>query len=153
MYIQELLSDAINGAKDDILKEAGDFEYVFSALSIPSNGHVKEKAAVTCCQDQIKRMVVNKLQGEIKQTLTMIFRSRDLFLKSIGWIYKAICNPIDTLVKTISGEVPVGSKKWKTNTIKDMKRETVLGFAPSLAFLEMLAYGVMDRGLSEHSED
>ena len=246
MYIQELLSDAINGAKDDILKEAGDFEYVFSAFSIPSNGHVKEKAAVTCCQDQIKRMVVNKLQGEIKQTLTMIFRSRDLFLvhlkddveqiqreitrdneipsaaialgksllssyeaqitlsqgdralfgfikKSIGWIYKAICNPIDTLVKTISGEVPVGSKKWKTNvasdvlakvdpsdmaqtittslkqhfckchkeftgeiekvqglfdrgqTIKDMKRETILGFAPSLAFLEMLAYGVMDR--------
>ena len=246
IYIQELLSDAINGAKDDILKEAGDFEYVLSAFSIPSNGHVKEKAAVTCCQDQIKRMVVNKLQGEIKQTLTMIFRSRDLFLvhlkddveqiqreitrdneipsaaialgksllssyeaqitlsqgdraffrfikKSIWWIYKAICNPIDTLVKTISGEVPVGSKKWKTNvasdvlpkvdpsdmaqrittslkqhfcechkeftgeiekvqglfdrgqTIKDMKRETVLGFAPSLAFLEMLAYGVMDR--------
>ena len=246
MYIQELLSDAINGAKDDILKEAGDFEYVLTKFSIPSNGHVKEKAAVTCCQDQIERMVVNKLQGEIKQTLTMIFRSRDLFLvhlkddveqiqreitrdneipsaaialgksllssyeaqitfsqrdrafsrfikKSIGWIYKAICNPIDTLVKTISGEVPVGSKKWKTNvasdvlakvdpsdmaqtittslkqhfckchkeftgeiekvqglfdrgqTIKDMKRETVLGFAPSLAFLEMLAYGVMDR--------
>ena len=246
MYIQELLSDAINGAKDDILKEAGDFEYVLRQFSIPSNGHVKEKAAVTCCQDQIKRMVVNKLQGEIKQTLTMIFRSRDLFLvhlkddveqiqreitrdneipsaaialgksllssyeaqitlsqgdraffrfikKSIWWIYKVICNPIDTLVKTISGEVPVGSKKWKTNvasdvlakvdpsdmaqtittslkqhfckchkeftgeiekvqglfdrgqTIKDMKRETVLGFAPSLAFLEMLAYGVMDR--------
>ena len=190
--------------------------------------------------------MVNKLQGEINQTLTMIFRSRDLFLvhlkddveqiqreitrdneipsaaialgksllssyeaqitfsqhdgtfshfikKSIGWFYKVICNPIGTLTKAISGEVPVGSKKWKTNvasdvlakvdpsdmaqtittslkqhfckchkeftgeiekvqglfdrgqTIKDMQRETVLGFAPSLALLEMLAYGVMDR--------
>ena len=246
MYIRKLISNAINGAREDILKEAGDFEYVLTEFTIPSSGHVKEKAAVASCQDQIERMVVNKLRGEIKQTLTMIFLYRDHFLvrlkdeieqiqgeiardsqipsvaialgksllssyeaqitfsqrdrafsrfikKSFGWIYKAICNPIDTLVKTISGEVPVGSKKWKTNvasdvlakvdpsdmaqrittslkqhfckchkeftgeiekvqglfdrgqTIKDMQRETVLGFAPSLALLEMLAYGVMDR--------
>ena len=246
MDIRKLLSVAINGAREDILKEAGDFEYVLTEFTIPSSGHVKEKAAVASCQDQIERMVVNKLRGEIKQTLTMIFRSRDLSLvhlkdkieqiqgeiardsqipsvaialgksllssyeaqitfsqrdgtfshfikKSIGWFFKAICNPIGTLTKAISGEVPVGSKKWKTNvasdvlakvdpsdmaqtittslkqhfcechkeftgeiekvqglfdrgqTIKDMQRETVLGFAPSLALLEMLAYGVMDR--------
>ena len=246
MDIQELLSDAINGAREDILKEAGDFEYVLTEFTIPSNGHVKEKQAVGHCQDQIQEMVVKKLQGEIKQKLTMMFRSRDLFLvhlkddmeqiqgeiardndipsaalalgksllssyeaqitfsqrdgtfshfikKSIGWFFKAICNPIGTLTKAISGEVPVGSKKWKTNvasdvlakvdpsdmaqtittslkqhfckchkeftgeiekvqglfdrgqTIKDMQRETVLGFAPNLALLEMLAYGVMDR--------
>ena len=227
--IQELLSDAIIGARDDILKEAGDFEYVLTEFSIPSSGHVKEKAAVTCCQDQIERMVVNKLQGEINQTLIMIFRSRDLSLvhlkddveqiqreitrdneipsaaialgKSLLSSYEAqitfsqrqrafFWNPIDTLPKAIRGEIPVGSKKWKTNvasdvlakvdpsdmaktittslkqhfckchkeftgeieklfdcghTIKGMQREIVLGFAPSLAFLEMLAYGVMDR--------
>ena len=246
MDIRNRLSVAINGAREDILKEAGDFEYVLTEFTIPSSGHVKEKAAVASCQDQIERMVVNKLRGEVKQTLTMIFHSRDhslvrlkdeieqiqgeiardsqipsvaialgkgllssyeaqitfsqrdgavaRFVKSvIGWFCKMFCNPIDTFIKTITGEVHVGSKKWKTDvasdvlakvdpsdiaqrvttnlkqhfckcheeftgeiekvqglfdrgqTIKDMQRETVLGFAPSLAFLEMLAYGVMDR--------
>lgn len=244
--IRDLLSDAMEGAKGDILKEAGDFEYVLAELTIPSSGHVKEKAAVAHCQDQIRRMVVNKLQGEIKQRLTMMFRSRDLFvvhlkdgmeqiqgeiaadsdipsaalalgnsllssyetqvtfsqrhgaavrfiMKVSEWFYKAIRNPIDTVVKTITGEVQVGSKEWKVKvasealkkvdpslmakeivsslkqhfcdchqeftseigkvqdlfdrgeTIKDMQRETILGFAPNLALLEMLAYGVMDR--------
>ena len=246
MDIQELLSDAINGAREDILKEAGDFEYVLTEFTIPSNGHVKEKQAVAHCQDQIQEMVVKKLQGEIKQKLTMMFRSRDLFLvhlkdgmeqiqgeiakdndipsaalalgksllssyeaqitfsqrngaalrfiiKLSGWFYEAIRNPIKTVIKTISGEVQVGSKKWKTDvasnalakvnpsdmaqkivkslkqlfcdcheeftgeirkvkdlfdrgeTIKDIQRENLLGFAPNLALLEMLAYGVMDR--------
>ena len=246
MDIQELLSDAINGAREDILKEAGDFEYVLTEFTIPSSGHVKEKAAVAYCQDQIQGMVVNKLQGEIKQKLTMMLGSRDLFLvhlkdrikqiqgeiardndipsaalalgksllssyeaqitfsqrngaalrfikKLSGWFYKAIRNPIKTIIKTISGEVQVGSKKWKTDvasnalakvnpsdmaqkivtslkelfrdcheeftgeirkvqdlfdrgeTIKDMQRETLLGFAPNLALLEMQAYGVIDR--------
>ena len=246
MDIQELLSDTINGAREDILTEAGDFEYLLTEFIIPSGVFVKEKEAVLYCQDQIQRMVVNKLQGEIEQKLTMMFHSRDQFLfhlkdgmekiereiardndipsaalalgksllssyeaqvmftKRIGaavrfikklseGFYKAIFHPVDTLIKTITGEVEVGSKKWKTDaasdvlakvdpsdmawrivislkqhfcdcheeftgeikkvkdlfdrgeTIKDMQRETILGFAPSLALLEMLAYGVMDR--------
>ena len=40
MDIQGLLSDAINGAREDILKEAGDFEYVLTEFTIPSRGHV-----------------------------------------------------------------------------------------------------------------
>ena len=246
MDIKELLSDAINGAREDILKEARDFEYVLTEFTIPSSGQVKEKTVVASCQDQIQGMVVNKLQGEIKQKLTMMLGSRDGFLvhlkdsikqiqgeiardndipsaalalgksllssyeaqitfsqrngaalrfiiKLSGWFYEAIRNPIKTIIKTISGEVQVGSKKWKTDvasnalakvdpsdmaqkivtslkqlfcdcheefigeirkvqdlfdrgkTIKDMQRETLLGFAPNLALLEMLAYGVMDR--------
>ena len=246
MDIQELLSDAINGAREDILKEAGDFVYVLTEFTIPSSGHVKEKAAVAHCLYQIQGMVANKLVGEINQNLTMMFHSRDLFLvglkdgmeqiqgeivrdndipsaalalaKSLLSSYEAkitfsqrnrgalrftkkltikfneaIRTPIDTHIKTISGEVQVGSKKWKTNvasdalakvnpsdmaqkivnslkqhlcdchedftneirkvqdlfdrgeTIKDMQRETILGFAPNLALLEIMAYGVMDR--------
>ena len=172
MDIQELLSDAINGAREDILKEAGDLEHVLTEFTIPSSGHVKEKEAVAYCQDQIQGMVVKKLQGEIKQKLTMMFRSRDLFLvhlkdgmeqiqgeiardndipsatlalsksllssyeaqitfsqrngaafrfikKLSVWFYKAIRYPIKTIIKTISGEDQVGSKKWKTDVASD----------------------------------
>ena len=80
MDIQELLSDAINGAREDILKEAGDFVYVLTEFTIPSSGHLKEKAAVAHCLYQIQGMVANKLVGEINQNLTMMFHSRDLFL-------------------------------------------------------------------------
>ena len=80
MDIKELFSDAINGAREDILKEARDFEYVLTEFTIPSSGQVKEKTVVASCQDQIQGMVVNKLQGEIKQKLTMMLGSRDGFL-------------------------------------------------------------------------
>ena len=244
--IQELLSEAIDGARDGILKEAKNFEYVSTEFTLPQDGFVTQKEAVAYCRDQLQRMVVTKLQGEIKEKLSMMFRSRDLFViqlkdrieqiqdeiasngdipsaalalgksllssyeaqityskrdgaafrffkKLAVWFYDLICDPVDTIASTVKGKVQVGLATWKTNvasnvlkkvdpsemakeivsslnqhfkscheefaseirkvqevfdrggTIKDMQRDKVLGFAPNLALLEMLAYGVVDR--------
>ena len=78
--IQDLLSDAFADAQGGILKEAENFEYVLTELNIPQDGFVKEKAAVAHCHDQLQRMVINKLQGEVKVILSMMFRSRDTFV-------------------------------------------------------------------------
>ncbi|KAL9965129.1 hypothetical protein ACROYT_G028884 [Oculina patagonica] len=245
-HIQDLLTETFNGAHDGILKEAEKFEYVLTDFTIPQSGFVTQKAAVGHCQDQLQRMVVNKLQGEVKEKLSMMFHSRDLFVTQLKerieqvekeitgdrevpsaalalgksllssyeaqitfgkqdgailrfikklaiWFYDAICDPIDTIVNTVTGKVEVGSSKWKTKvasnvlkkvdpskmakeivtnlkahfctcheeftgeinkvqdlfsrgeTISDEQRGKVLEFAPNLALLEMLAYGVMDR--------
>ena len=72
--IQDLLSDAFADAQGGILKEAENFEYVLTELNIPQDGFVKEKAAVAHCHDQLQRMVINKLQGEVKVILSMIDR-------------------------------------------------------------------------------
>lgn len=245
--VQEILSDALNNAQSQsgILKEAENFEYVLTEFNIPQDGFVKEKAAVAHCQDQLQRMVINKLQGEIKVTLSMMFRSRELFFTqlkdrierieeeiaadgefpsaalSLGRsllssyeaqitlskhdgiqsfikkvairVFEMISDPVDVIIKTVTGKVEVGSKEWKRKvaskalarvdpskmaeeiasnlkthfsacheefigeikkvqglfdrgeTIKDGQREKILEFAPNLALLEMLAYGVMDR--------
>ena len=166
--IYELLSETFDKARDGILKEAERFEYVLGEFTIPPNGFVTQKAAVGYCQDQLQRMVVNKLQGEVKEKLSMMFHSRDLFVaqlqerieqieeeiargdgeipsaaQALGksllssykaqitfgkrdggilrfitkltiWFYDAICDPIDTIVNTVTGKVEVGSPKWKT---------------------------------------
>ena len=244
--IQAILSAAFKNARDGILKEAENFEYDITGFNIPPNGFVTEKAAVAHCQDQLQRMVINKLQGEIKVNLSKMFRSRELFfiqlkerierieeeiaadgkipspavalgrsllssyeaqitfgkrdgtmvhfIKKLGtWFYDLYCGRLSVIINTITGRVEVGSKKWKTNvaskllervdptkmateivknleehfsacheefsgeikkvqglfergeTIKDEQREKILEFSPNLAFLEMLAYGVMDR--------
>ena len=244
--IKELLFEAFKGAHDGILLEAAEFEYALTEFSIPRDGFVSEKAAVAHCKDQLQRMVVNKLQGEVKERLTMMFRSRDVFvaemkerieqieeetavggdsssaalalgrsllssyeaqisfgrrdgvmfrvIKSFAtWIYDFLCDPFDTIIKTVKGRVQVGSPKWKKDvassvltkvdptkmaeeiisslkehftschdefvaevskvqglfhrgeTIKDEQRQKILEFAPNLALLEMLAYGVMDK--------
>ena len=245
--VQEILSDALNNplGRSGILKEAENFEYVLTEFNIPQDGFVKEKAAVAHCQDQLQRMVINKLQGEIKVNLNMMFRSRELFFtqlkerikrieediaadgefpsaalalgrsllssyeaqitlskhdgiqsfikKVATWFYETIRDPLDAIIKAVTGKVEVGSKEWKREvaskalervdpskmaeeivrnlkahfsachkefigeigkvqglfdrgqTIKDEQREKILEFAPNLALLEMLAYGVMDR--------
>ena len=243
--IKELLSEVFNDAREGILQEAEKFEYALTEYQIPRDGFVSEKAAVAHCKDQLQRMVVNKLQGEIKEKLNMMFRSRDVFvaqikeriegieeeiasgeefpsaalalgrsllssyeaeisfakrgrvasslIKSLAtWIYDVVCSPIETIIDTIKGNVHVGSAEWKKNvaegvlekvdptkmseeiikslnqyftmchdefvaevkkiqglfqrgeTIKDEQREKLLEFAPNLARLEMLAYGVME---------
>ena len=81
--IQEILTEAFNNARDGILKEAENFEYALTEFNIPQDGFVKEKAAVAHCQDQLQRMVINKLQGEIKVKLNMMFRSRELFFNQL----------------------------------------------------------------------
>lgn len=244
--IKDLLSEAFDGARDGILQEAAEFEYALTEYAIPRDGFVSEKAAVALCKDQLQRMVVNKLQGEIKERLNMMFRSRDVFViqmkerieqieeeVAVGgeipsaalalgrsllssyeaqisfakrdgvvsrfiktfatWFYDFIRDPIDTIITTFKGKVQVGSSSWKkdvasavlkkvdpskmveeiisslrqhltTNhdefvgeikkvqglfhrgeTIKDEQRQKILEFAPNLALLEMLAYGVMDK--------
>ena len=244
--IKDLLSDVFKEAREGILQEAEKFEYALTEYQIPRDGFVSEKAAVALCKDQLQRMVVNKLQGEIKEKLYMMFRSRDVFvaqikerieqieeeiasgeefpsaalalgrsllssyeaeisfakrggvvprsIKSLAtWMYDVVCSPIETLINTVKGKVRVGSPEWKKNvaagvlekvdpttmseeiirslnhhfttchdefvaeikkvqglfqrgeTIKDEQREKILEFAPNLALLEMLAYGVMDK--------
>lgn len=240
--IKDLLSEAISGARDGILQEAALFEYALTEYQIPSDGIVSEKAAIAHCKGQLQQMVVNKLQGEIKEKLKMMFRSRELFvtemknrieqieeeqasggeisaaalalgksllssydaeisfanrdgvvLRFIKWFRDFVSDPIETLLSSITGKVQVGSAEWKTKvasnvlnkvdptkmaeeiisglkqhfttnhnefiaeikkvqglfqrgeTIKDEQRQMILEFAPDLALLEMLAYGVMDK--------
>ena len=244
--IKELLSEGFNEAREGILQEAEKFEYALTEYQIPRDGFVSEKAAVAHCKDQLQRMVVNKLQGEIKEKLNMMFRSRDVFVAQIKerlegieeeiasgeefpsaalalgrsllssyeadisfakrgglvarfikslvtWLYDFGCSPIKTIINTVKGKVRVGSPEWKKDvaagvlekvdptkmseeiirslnlhftschdefvaeikkvqglfqrgeTIKDEQREKILEFAPDLALLEMLAYGVMDK--------
>jgi len=81
--IQEILTGAFNDARSGILKEAEKFEYVLTEFSIPQDGVVSQKAAVAHCQDQLQRMVINKLQGEVKLLLSMMFRSRELFFNEL----------------------------------------------------------------------
>ena len=81
--IQDLLSDAFADAQGGILKEAENFEYVLTEFNIPKDGFVTEKAAVAQCHDQLQRMVINKLQGEIRVILRMMFRSRDTFVAQL----------------------------------------------------------------------
>ena len=243
--IKELLFEVFNDAREGILQEAEKFDYALTEHQIPRNGFVSEKAAVEHCKDQLQRMVVNKLQGEIKEKLNMLFRSRDVFVAQIKeriqeieeeiasgeelpsaalalgrsllssyeadisfakrggvvarfikslttWLYDVVCSPIETIINTVKGKVRVGSPEWKKDvaagvlekvdptkmseeiirslnqhltichdefvaevkkiqllfqrgkTIKDEQREKLLEFAPSLARLEMLAYGVME---------
>ena len=244
--IKDLLSETFDGARGGILQEAAEFEYALTEYPIPRDGIVSEKAAIGHCKDQLQRMVVNKLQGEIKEKLTMMFRSRDMFVTQMKerieqieeeiasggeipsaalalgrgllssyeakitfakrdgvvsrfiktfatWFYDLLCDPIDTIIKTVKGKVHVGSATWKKEvasavlkkvdpskmadelisslkqhfstchdefvgeinkvqglfhrgeTIKDEQRQKILEFAPNLALLEMLAYGVMDK--------
>ena len=171
--IQEVLSEAFDGARDGILKEAEKFEYVLGEFNIPQDGFVTEKAAVGHCHDQLQRMVVNKLQGKVKEKLSMMFHSRDLFVTQLKerieqieeeiagdgeipsaalalgksllssyeaqitfgkqdglilrfikkffiWFYDAICDPIDTIVNTVTGKVQVGSPKWKNKVASNV---------------------------------
>ena len=244
--IKDLLSEVFNEARKGILQEADKFEYALKEYQIPRDGFVSEKAAVAHCQDQLQRMAVNKLQGEFKEKLNMMFCSRGVFLaqmkehmeriegeiaseeefpsaalalgrsllssyeadisfakrgglvarfiKSLAtWLYDFGCSPIKTIINTVKGKVRVGSPEWKKDvaagvlekvdptkmseeiirslnlhftschdefvaeikkvqglfqrgeTIKDEQREKILEFAPDLALLEMLAYGVMDK--------
>ena len=99
--IQEILSDAFKNARGGILKEAENFEYVLTQFNIPPNGFVTEKAAVAQCQDQLQRMVINKLQGEIKLNLCMMFRSRELFFIQLKERIKRIEEEI-----AANGEIP-----------------------------------------------
>ena len=171
--IQELLSETFDGARDGILKEAEKFEYVLREFNIPQDGFVTQKAAVGHCHDQLQRMVVNKLQGLVKEKLSMMFHSRDLFVTQMKerieqieeeiagdgeipsaalalgksllssyeaqitfgkrdganlrfikklaiWFYDAICDPIDTIVNTVTGKVQVGSPKWKNKVASNV---------------------------------
>ncbi len=81
--IQDELTATFNGAHDGILREAEMFEYDLTEFTIPQSGVVTQTAAVGHCQDQLERMVISKLQGEIKDTLSMMFHSRDLFFTQI----------------------------------------------------------------------
>lgn len=244
--IEELLTEAFHGAREDIRQEAEVFEYDLAEYVIPRDGRVSERAAVLHCKDQLQRMVVNKLQGEVKDKLNMMFRSRDVFLTGIKarieqieqevasggdipsaalalrrsllssydaeisvdrrdgvisrflqsfvkWFQDFLRDPKQQFLSSLMGKVQVGSSKWKievaeavlkkvepskvteeilvslkkhftTNhdqfvgeikkvqtlfhrgeTIKEEQRHKILAFAPNLALLEMLAYGVMDK--------
>ena len=81
--IQDLLSDAFADVQGGILKEAENFEYALTEFNIPQDGFVTEKAAVAHCHDQLQRMVINKLQREIKVILRMMFCSRDQFVTQL----------------------------------------------------------------------
>ena len=244
--IEELLTESFDGARDDIRHEAEVFEYDLTEYAIPRDGNVSERAAVVLCKEQLQRMVVNKLQGEIKEKLNMMFRSRDVFLTTIKeriekieqeiapggdipsaalalrrsllssydaeisfdrrdgvisrfiqsfakWFQDFLRDPKEHFLASLMGKVRVGSSEWKkevaeavlkkvepskvtekiivslkehftTNhdqfvgeikkvqslfyrgeTIKEEQRHKILAFAPNLALLEMLAYGVMDK--------
>ena len=99
--IQELLNGTIDAACDGILKEAKNFEYVSTEFTIPQDGFVTQKEAVAYCRDQLQRMVVNKLQGEIREKLSMMFRSRDLFLTHLKDRIEQIQNEI-----VAKGDIP-----------------------------------------------
>lgn len=81
--IQEILTRAFNDARSGIVREAEKFEYAQTEFNIPQEGVVSQKAAVAHCQDQLQRMVINKLQGEVKSHLSMMFRSRELFFTQL----------------------------------------------------------------------
>ena len=181
--VQEILSDALKNApsQSGILNEAENFEYVLTEFNIPRDGFVREKAAVAHCQEQLQRMVINKLQGEIKVNLNMMFRSRELFFTQLKehieriekeiatdgefpsaalalgrsllssyqaqitlskrdgiqsfigkvtiWFFEMIHDPIDVIVKTVTGKVEVGSKEWKrkiaSNVLKRVDPSTM----------------------------
>lgn len=247
--IEDFLSETFEKARVGILKEAESFDYVLTEYVIPPNGVVKDKAAAALCKEQLQKMVVNKLQGDIKESLNMMFLSRDVFViemkerieqieREIGsggempsaalalgrsllssydaqisfekpggliarviksfakWCFDFLCGPKRTLsmtMATLQGKEPVGTPSWKKtvasavlkkvdppkmteeilrsleehftlsheefveeikkvqalfvrgDTIKDEQRQKILEFAPNLALLEMLAYGVMDK--------
>lgn len=247
--IEDLLSESFEKARYSILKEAETFDYVLTEYVIPPGGVVKDRAAAGLCKEQLQKMVVNKLQGDIKESLNMMFLSRDVFVsemkerieqieREIGsggempsaalalgrsllssydaqisfekpgglisrviksfakWCFEFLSGPTRTLSATMAslqGKEPVGTALWKKNvasavlkrvdppkmtaeilrsleehftlsheefveeikkvqalfargdTIKDEQRQKILEFAPDLALLEMLAYGVMDK--------
>ena len=99
--IQELLTTAVNETHDGILWEAKNFQYVLTEFTIPQTGFVTKKAAVGHCQDQLQRMVANKLQGRMKETLSMMFRSRDLFFTQLKERIEQIENQI-----AADGDIP-----------------------------------------------
>ncbi|XP_068731829.1 dual serine/threonine and tyrosine protein kinase-like [Montipora capricornis] len=78
--IEELLLDVFKNAREGILQEAEKFEYALREYPMPRDGYITGKAAVAVCKEQLQRMVVNKIQGDIKENLTMMFRSRDVFV-------------------------------------------------------------------------
>ncbi len=81
--IEDILTKTFNEAHDGILREAEMFEYDLTEFTIPQSGVVTQTAAVGHCQDQLERMVISKLQREIKETLGMMLHSRDLFFTQI----------------------------------------------------------------------
>ena len=100
--VQEVLTGAFKNAQDGILKEAEKFEYVLTEFNIPQDGFVTQKAAIAHCHDQLQRMVINKLQGEIKLTLNMMFRSRELFFTQL----KERIERIEEEIAADSEEIP-----------------------------------------------
>ena len=99
--IQDILTDTFNNARDDILKEAANFDYLLTEINLPQDGFVTEKAAVAHCKDQLQRMVISKLQGEIKEKLNMLLRPRELFFTQLKERIKQIEEEI-----AADGEIP-----------------------------------------------
>ena len=99
--IQDILTDTFNNARDEILKEAANFDYLLTEFNLPKDGFVTEKAAVAHCKDQLQRMVINKLQGEIKVKVSMMFQSRELFFTQLKERIKQIEEEI-----TADGDIP-----------------------------------------------
>jgi len=99
--IQDILTDTFNNVRDGILKEAETFDYVLTEFNLPQDGFVTEEAAIAHCRDQLRQMVIDKLQGEITVTLSMMLRSRELFFTQLKERIKRIEEEI-----AADGEIP-----------------------------------------------
>ena len=99
--IQDILTDTLNNARDGILQEAETFDYVLTEFNLPQDGFVTEEAAIAHCRNQLQQMVINKLQGEITATLSMMLRSRELFFTQLKERIKRIEEEI-----AADGEIP-----------------------------------------------
>ena len=78
--IKDLLFDAFENARGEILNEAVRFQYDSRELTIRQDGYVATKEAVNECKNQVEKMAVNRIQGEMKQLLRTMFHSWDQFL-------------------------------------------------------------------------
>ena len=82
--IAEVIENTIHETKGEILKEAVAFEYDLTKVTdLTSDGHVSSQAAATECRSQIRSMVINKLQGRIKEKLLQMFSTRDQFVSEL----------------------------------------------------------------------
>ena len=120
--IQEMLTDVFNNAREGILKEAENFEYVLPEFDLPKDGFVKEKAAVAHCHDQLQRMVIDKLQGEIKVNLSMMFRSRELFFTHLKERIERIEEEI-----AADGEIPSPAVALGRSLLSSYKAQITFG--------------------------
>ena len=82
--IAEVIQETVEEAKEEILKEAGVFEYDNEKITgLTTDGYVSSGTAKKQCQLQICNMATNKLQAKIIEKLQHMFASRDQFLKEL----------------------------------------------------------------------